>query len=224
MVLIKCAIWKGLDIPLYCYTNIYRYTDNIPILIIQTDRQHRAIDLAGFAASVLLPHGSSHVQEAANARKVLQTLRPCDPSHYPRKINKKNTFLLWKDCTLPVQVHSRCWGCGGDQVHRGERKYEAGLLFLPSAWPHTLSARWVSVTENRFTWKNPPYQWVFDCVTRYLHLEPCYPDISPPMAVSFPHGLYSPKPRYKLSPYDKDNGKNCEHFERYTNEENGDNG
>ena len=33
-------------------------------------------------------------------------------------------------------------------------------------------------------------------MTRYLHLEPCYPDISPPMAVSFPHGLYSPKPRY----------------------------
>jgi len=29
----------------------------------------------------------------------------------------------------------------------------------------------------------------------YLHLEPCYPDISPPMAVSFPHGLYSPAPR-----------------------------
>ena len=29
----------------------------------------------------------------------------------------------------------------------------------------------------------------------YLHLEPCYPDISPPMAVSFPHGLYSPPPK-----------------------------
>lgn len=26
----------------------------------------------------------------------------------------------------------------------------------------------------------------------YLHLEPCYPEISPPMAVSFPHGLNSP--------------------------------
>ena len=26
----------------------------------------------------------------------------------------------------------------------------------------------------------------------YLNLEPCYPEISPPMAVSFPHGLYSP--------------------------------
>jgi len=26
----------------------------------------------------------------------------------------------------------------------------------------------------------------------YLNLEPCYPDISPPMAVSFPHGLHSP--------------------------------
>merc|ERR1712127_400705 len=26
----------------------------------------------------------------------------------------------------------------------------------------------------------------------YLSLAPCYPDISPPMAVSFPHGLHSP--------------------------------
>ena len=26
----------------------------------------------------------------------------------------------------------------------------------------------------------------------YLNLEPCYPEISPPMAVSFPHGLHSP--------------------------------
>jgi len=25
----------------------------------------------------------------------------------------------------------------------------------------------------------------------YLHLEPCYPEISPPLAVSFPHGLHS---------------------------------
>ena len=60
-------------------------------------------------------------------------------------------------------------------------------------------------------------------MTRYLHLEPCYPDISPPMAVSFPHGLYSPKPRYKLSPYDKDNGENYENYENKDNEENGDN-
>ena len=41
------------------------------------------------------------------------------------------------------------------------------------------------------------------CLPRYLHLEPCYPDISPPMAVSFPHGLYSPPPRYEMWP----NGK-----------------
>jgi len=26
----------------------------------------------------------------------------------------------------------------------------------------------------------------------YLNLEPCYPDMSPPLAVSFPHGLHSP--------------------------------
>ena len=26
----------------------------------------------------------------------------------------------------------------------------------------------------------------------YLALEPCYPDIAPPLAVSFPHGLHSP--------------------------------
>ena len=31
------------------------------------------------------------------------------------------------------------------------------------------------------------------CLPRgYLNLEPCYPDISPPLAVSFPHGLHSP--------------------------------
>jgi hypothetical protein len=29
----------------------------------------------------------------------------------------------------------------------------------------------------------------------YLNLEPCYPDISPPLAVSFPHGLHSPPNR-----------------------------
>jgi len=34
----------------------------------------------------------------------------------------------------------------------------------------------------------------------YLHLEPCYPDISPPMAVSFPHGLYSPAPNADAHP------------------------
>ena len=169
MVLIKCAIWKGLDIPLYCYTNIYRYTDNIPILIIQTDRQHRAIDLAGFAASVLLPHGSSHVQEAANARKVLQTLRPCDPSHYPQKILQfsDNQSKKREEIASCLQVHSRRGGCRGDQVHSGERKYEAGLLFLPSAWPYTMSARWVSITENLIYLKNPSDQmstWLCDQV------------------------------------------------------------
>lgn len=34
----------------------------------------------------------------------------------------------------------------------------------------------------------------------YLNLEPCYPDISPPMAVSFPHGLYSPPPQILTHP------------------------
>ena len=130
MVLSNVSFEKDLT---YRYTNIpiYHNTDKIPILIIQTDRQHRAIDLAGFAASVLLPHGSSHVQEAANARKVLQTLKPCDqPTFLQFSDNESKQREEIASC---LQVHSRRGGCGGDQVHSGERKYEAGLLFLPSA-------------------------------------------------------------------------------------------
>ena len=101
------------------------------MIIIQTDGQHRAVDLARFPAPVLLPHGASHVQETPDACKVLRLqLR----GHYPPKRLQFGVKEETHDAILScLKVHSRGRGCGSDSVHSGEGKHEAGLLFLPPA-------------------------------------------------------------------------------------------
>ena len=69
-------------------------------------------------------HGSSYEQEAPNACQV--------------------QFHIWISIISCLQVHSQRGGCWGDPLHSGERKHEAGFLFLPSTSSHTMLARWVS--------------------------------------------------------------------------------